>query len=352
MAKNEANNRFTVDPIPTVADLDDRLTEPSVDLVEAMTQLEGDIVILGVGGKMGPTLARLAVRALRRAGTTQEVIGVSSFSKSGLRTKLEGHGIETIKADLLESGAVEALPDAPNIIYMVGRKFGSTGAEWDTWATNVYVAGTVVRKYQHARIVAFSSGNVYPQEPVGSGGSTECTQPRPVGEYAMSCLGRERMFDHAAHNFGTKVLHYRLNYATELRYGVLVDIAQSVWAGQPVDVTMGQANVVWQGYANEVALRSLALASSPPRILNVAGPETVSIRWAAARFAALMGKEAKIVGEEKPKAFLNNALECHKRFGYPSASVDTMIEWVAQWIMNGGETLDKPTHFQTSDGTY
>lgn len=338
--------------LQSIEELEAKLSEPSPALVDYFRKLEGDIAILGVGGKMGPTLAQLAARAVKASGKARKLIAASSFSSPGLRDRLESFGIETIKTDLLAEGAVSQLPDAPNVIYMVGRKFGSTGAEWNTWATNVMLSGAVAERYKASRIVAFSSGNIYPFVPVTQGGATETTPVSPVGEYAMSCLGRERMFDYWSHRAGTRVLHYRLNYAIELRYGVVVDVAQKVWNGDPVDVTTGNMNVVWQGYANEVALRSLALADSPPTILNVTGPETLSLRWLATRLGELMGREPNIVGAEAPMALLSNASKCHGLFGYPPIGVGAVVEWVAQWVSGGGATLNKPTHFETRDGKF
>ena len=345
-------SRFTVAPIKTVKELEVRLSDPSPGVVEAMAKLKGDLLILGAGGKVGPTLAQMAAKAVAASGVKRKVYGVSAVFDKGVRKNLESLGIETIKTDLMKDGALDELPDAPNLVYMCGQKFGSTGAEWFTWGINVLLAGISARRYRDARIVAFSSGNIYPFEPIGTGGATEATPTSPIGEYAMSCLGRERMFDYAVQAYGTKVLHYRLNYAAELRYGIVYDVGSKVWAGQPIDVTMGNVNVIWQGYANAVALQSLALAEAPARILNVAGPEIVSVRWMAQRFAELMGKSAKVVGEEAPNALLNNASQCHKLFGYPDVPVDTLVEWVAYWLMTGGASLGKPTHYETRDGKF
>jgi len=353
MAKRTVDHSaFTVPPITDVAVLVEELTRPGPDLIESLGALDGDILILGVNGKMGPTLAGLAARAIEAAGTSKNIIGVSRTLAPENRRLLDKAGVKTIQADLLEPGALDALPDAPNVIYMCGRKFGSTGAEWDTWATNVFLAGLTANRYRDARIVAFSSGNVYPFVPVTSGGATESTAPDPVGEYAMSCLGRERMFDYYAHHVGTKILHFRLNYAVELRYGVLHDVAAKVWNNQPVDLAAGNANVIWQGYANSVALRALALASVPPHILNVTGPETLSIRRVAERMAHLMNKQPIFTNEESPNALLSNATQCHKLFGYPKITLDILIEWTAHWVMNNRETLNKPTHFEIRNGRF
>ena len=344
--------QLKVEPIRSVRALDERLSTPSAQLVEFMKRLKGDLLILGVGGKVGPTLAQLAVRAIEAAGAKKNVIGVDFFPDKAVRKRLAGLGVECVQADLMAVNAFDNLPDAPNVIYMIGRKFGSTGAEWGTWMTNVQLAGLAARRYAKSRVVMFSSGNIYPFLPLASGGATEATPTNPIGEYAMSCLGRERMFDYWANEAGAKVLQFRLNYAVELRYGIILDVATKVMRGTPVDVTMGHVNVVWQGYASSVALQSLELAASPPRILNVTGPEIVSIRWMAERFGELLGKKPKIVGEEAPNALLSNAAQCFKLFGYPQVSVDTVIEWVAHWMMSSGKTLGKPTHYETRDGKF
>ena len=349
--KQAARPRRVARPFATVDALERKLSEPTAGVIEAMKDLGGDLLILGAGGKMGPTLAQMAARACATARVDWNVTCVSRKFPPDIQRRLDRCGVKTIAADLLSPGALDGLPDAPNVIYMLGRKFGSTGAEWETWATNVFLAGLAANRYKCARIVAFSSGNVYPFEPIGRG-STETTVPEPVGEYAASCLGRERMFDYYSQHAGTKMLHFRLNYAVELRYGVPYDVGRKVCNDCPVDVTMGYANMVWQGYANAVALQCFPLASSPPRILNVTGPETVSIRRMAERFGALMGKKPQCVGEEAPTALLSNAAQCHRLFGYPQVSIDMVVEWVAQWIMTGGESLDMPTHYETRDGRF
>lgn len=338
--------------ISTVEQLEERLCRPSERLIAFLRGLEGDIAVIGAGGKMGPTLAMLAANAIRESGVPRCLHAVSTFSDPGLRARLESFGIQTHAVDVLSDEAARQLPDARHVIYMVGRKFGSTGAEWDTWGTNVYAAGAVSRRYRDSRIVAFSSGNIYPFMPVDSGGATEGTPPEPVGEYAMTCLGRERMFEYASRHFGTRVLQYRLNYAVELRYGVLLDVATQVWNGKPVDVTTGYANCVWQGFANEVALRSLELAASPQAILNVTGLERVSIRALAGEFGRLLDREPIIVGEEAHTALLSNASKCHALYGAPDVTLDELIEWTAHWVKLGGPTLAKPTHFQTRNGKF
>jgi nucleoside-diphosphate-sugar epimerase len=333
----------------TVEELEEALSRPTDGLAEALAGSDGDLIVLGVGGKMGPTLARMARRAMppRRA-----VIGVARFSEPGLRESLERAGVRTIAADLLDAAAVERLPDAPQVVFMAGMKFGSSGAPAMTWAMNTRVPALTAERYRGSRIVVFSSGNVYPFVPVGSGGATESTPPEPVGEYAQSVLGRERTFEYFSARDGTPALLFRLNYAVELRYGVLLDVAQKVWSNAPIDLTMGHANVLWQRDANAAALRCLELAASPPRILNVTGPETASIRALALRFGELMGRRPDFVGRESDRALLSNAAEAMRRFGPPTLALERLIEWVAEWVRRGGPTLGKPTHFETTDGKF
>lgn len=328
------------------------LAEPSGADIAAMAAMEGDLLILGVAGKMGPSLAHRARLASDAAGKTKRIIGVSRFSDVSKRRALEDWGIETISADLSSAEELEQLPDCANVIFMAGRKFGSTGAEHLTWAMNVLVPGLAGSRFRHSRIVAFSSGNVYPLMPVAQGGATESTDPSPVGEYAQSALGRERMFEYVSSLYGTPVTILRLNYAIDLRYGVLLDIGQKVFERRPVDLTMGHANVIWQGDANSVCLRSFPLCSSPPAVLNLTGPETVSIRWLATRFGERFGVDPAFEGSEAQTALLNNAARCHRLFGYPSVTVEEMIERVADWIGAGGTTLNKPTHFEVRDGRF
>lgn len=332
--------------------LEEQLLAPSQDLVRDMQALEGDIILLGVGGKMGPSLAVLAKQALRAAGKENAVIGVSRFSDSSLQQNLESQGIQTVKADLLDNEQLESLPEARNVIFMAGTKFGTHGNESFTWAMNAYLPGRVAEKFRKSKIVVFSTGNVYPFVPVYSGGATEETTPEPVGEYAQSCLGRERMFEHFSKLYQIPTLIYRLNYAVDFRYGVLVEIAKSVLENKAIDLTTGHANVIWQGDANEYALRSLNYCTSPPNKLNITGPETVSIRWAAEEFGRLFNKTPRFSNHEQTTALLNNASTAHKLFGYPKVSLKAMIEIVATWLDKGGETINKPTHFQERKGTF
>jgi nucleoside-diphosphate-sugar epimerase len=340
-------------PAPsTVEELEDLLTTPSDALVADLASLEGDIMVIGGAGKMGPTLAVLAQRALDKAATGQKVIAVSRFSDAAARQRLDAAGVTTIAADLQDDQALASLPDTPNIVYMLGTKFGTTGREYQTWAVNAYLAGKVAERFPKSRFTVFSSGNIYPFRPVTQGGADESVTPDPIGEYAQSCLARERLFEYASRVNGTPVAIFRLNYAIDLRYGVLYDIAAQVHAGQPVDVTMGNVNVIWQGDANSIALRSLTVASSPPEVLNVTGPETVSTRWLVGEFAKRFGVEPKVTGEEASTALLSNASKALSRFGNPSVSIGTMIDWVASWIEAGGPALNKPTHFQEREGNF
>jgi nucleoside-diphosphate-sugar epimerase len=334
--------------ITNESQLEDILSQPSQADIDAMADLEGDLLILGVAGKMGPSLAHRA----RRAAPHKRIIGAARFSNPAVREQLESWGIETIAADLLSPGTLEALPDAPNVIYMAARKFGSTGNEGLTWAMNTFLPGLVAQRFRSSRIVSFSTGNVYPLTPLSQCAPDEATPPAPVGEYGQSALGRERMFEYFSGCHGTPVAFLRLNYAIDLRYGVLLDIGQKVFERRPVNLSMGHANVIWQGDANSVCLRSFAICSSPPTVLNLTGPETLSVRWAARRFGARFGVEPILEGEEAPTALLSNAGRCHRLFGYPTVSVEEMIEWIAAWIGQGGSTWNKPTHFEVRDGKF
>ncbi len=334
--------------INTVAELDEILSRPTDSLVESMKRMSGDIMILGAGGKVGPTLALMAKRAIAEAGVSKKVYAVDLLPLPALKAQ----GIETIACDMMDLAAVERLPKVENIVYMVGRKFGSTGSESLTWAINVMVPYHVARTFTGSRIAAFSTGCVYPVVHINSGGSVETDPANPVGEYAQSCLGRERMFDFFSEKKGERVVHVRLNYAVELRYGVVVDVATKVFAGEAVDVTTGFANGIWQGDACNQVIQSLELATSPASILNVTGPETFSIREVAHTFGKLFGKEAIVTGEENGYGYLNNARKANALFGNPTVPLGRMIEWIAGWIRAGGENIGKPTHFETQNGKY
>jgi nucleoside-diphosphate-sugar epimerase len=338
--------------ITTEQELDDRLAEPSQEDIAAMREVSGDVLILGVSGKMGPSLAARAVRAARAAGVEKRILGAARFTEEGAEKALRDQGVETYRADLLDDAQLARLPDAANVIFMAGRKFGSSGAESLTWAINTYLPGRVAERYRESRIVVLSSGNVYPLVPVVSGGARERTTPAPVGEYAQSVLGRERIFEHFSVRYGTPVSILRLNYAIDLRYGVLLDIGTRVFEDRPVDLRMGAVNVIWQGDANSICLRSLGICQSPPLVLNVTGPETLSVRAVANRFGELFDRPPLLDGSETDTALLNHAGQCHERFGYPRVTTGQMIEWTAHWIANGGRRLGKPTHFQTRDGRF
>src|SRR3954468_23815763 len=332
--------------------LEEQLSRPTPETVQAMATLGGDLVILGVGGKMGPTLARMARRSMDGAGVKHAVIGVARFSDPRSRASLEAAGVRAVPCDLLDRAQVSKLPDAAAVISAVGQKFGTTGAESATWATNAYLPGLIAERYRGIPTMAFSTGNVYPLVPVSGGGATEDTPPGPVGEYAQSALGRERMFEYFSRRDGTPTSIYRLNYAVELRYGILLEIALKVWNGTPLDVRMGYVNVIWQGDANAIALRMLPLGQSPPKVFNVTGREVLRVRDLASRFGELLGKKPVIEGQETDTALLNNAARAHETFGAPEVSVDQAVEWVASWVKAGGRPLNKPSHFQTRDGKF
>lgn len=336
----------------SVEAVDDALSAPTDALVRMMKRLEGPILILGVGGKMGPTLARMARRADEQAGVKRRIIGVSRFGSGDLADRLNGWGIETVAADLLNEQDLARLPDAPNIVYMPGFKFGASDQAARTWAMNVLLPGMVCRRFPQSRIVAFSSGNVYPIKPLSAGGSRESDTPGPIGEYAMTCLGRERAFEHYSRTTGQPMAIIRLSYACELRYGVLVDIAQAVWNRQPISVTNSCFKVIWQADANEMTLRAFEYADSPPLILNVAGPETLSFRQAATQFGNLMDRQPLFEGSESESMRLTNAQLSHRLFGYPRIGVEQMMHWIADWVMRGGDNLGKPVHFEVRDGKY
>jgi len=328
------------------------LLKPSADLISDITKLDGDILILGVGGKMGPALATLAKQAIADAGINKKVIGVSRFSETGLEERLNKEGIETHHADLLEDAELSKLPEVKNVLYLAGTKFGTTGKESFTWAMNAYLPGRVAQKYKGSRIVVFSTGNVYPLSPVSQGGVTEDQLPEPVGEYAQSCLGRERLFQYYSSRYNTPTLIFRLNYANDVSYGVLLEIARSVNEGSIIDLSMGHVNVIWQGDANEMALRSLHHCNTPSKILNITGPETISIKWLAEEFGKVLGQIPVFRNQEQNTALLNNASESFRLFGYPRVPLKKMIEVVAAWVKQGGKTINKPTHFQERKGQF
>ncbi len=338
--------------IPDVEHLEDVLSEPSPRAIDAVARLDGDLLVLGVAGKMGPTLARMAKRAMAEAGVSHRVIGVSRFSSTDQQHALEAHGVETIRCDLLDEAALAALPDAPNILFMAGRKFGSTGDEPLTWAMNTYLPALVCRRFTRSRIVAFSTGNVYGLTPQGRGGSREDDLPAPVGEYAMSCLGRERMFEYFSRTYGTPVAILRLNYATEMRYGVLVDLAGRVARREPIDLAMGYFNVIWQADANAMALAAFDHTASPAFIVNIAGREELSVRDVCTALARKLSVDVSFTGREADDALLSNGARGWSLLGEPRVDAAQLIEWTADWVRHGGDSLGKPTHFESRAGRF
>jgi len=337
------------------AELEDLLSRPDAGTVRTLEMHAGDVLVLGAGGKMGPSLARMARRAADEADKGQSrrrVIAVSRFSNGASRELLDRAGVDTIAADLSDASAVAALPDAPNVIFMAGQKFGTLDAPTATWAANTAVPTLVATRFTTARMVVFSTGNVYPLTPVTAMGSSETDPLAPIGEYASSCMGRERIFAHYAERHNQPLAIMRLNYSIDLRYGVLVDIALAVLNRQPVDLQMGHVNVIWQGDANARAIACLAHAATPPFIVNVTGTEVLRVRDIAARFGKLLSRAPVLVGEEAPDALLSDTTLMTLTFGPPATRTDWMIASVAEWIIHGGSTLGKPTSFQTRDGRF
>lgn len=339
----------------TIADentLEDLLSEPSELAIRTFESVAGDVIILGAGGKMGPSLARMARRGADQAGSPRRIIAVSRFTNSSAEEQLNACGVETIRGDLLDEQFVSGLPNVPHVINMSGMKFGTSQGPALTWATNVVVPTRICQKYRDSRIVTFSTGNVYPLVSVAGGGSLETDLCEPVGEYAMAALGRERVFHYFSESLHFPMSIIRLNYAVEMRYGVLVDIAQKIWRDEPLDVTMGHANVIWQGDANAYALATLAITSVPPFVMNVTGPECISIREVALRFAELMNKRPTITGKETATALLSNSQQAIEIFGPPRVNLSQLVQWIADWTIRGGKLLGRPTHFEVRDGKF
>jgi hypothetical protein len=340
------------DKIGSDAELDELISRPGPEVIEMFSRLDGDLIFLGVAGKIGPSLAQMAKRACDEAGIKKRIIGVSNFESREQQQKIGKYGIETINGDMLNTKFTSTLPAVKNVFYLAGMKFGSIENLSLTWAINTYLPAIIADHFRQSRIVAFSTGCVYPLVPVESGGSVETDAPLAIGEYAQSCLGRERMFEFGSIRNKTEIALIRLNYSVEMRYGVLVDIAIKVKNNQPVDLTMGHFNVIWQGDVNDFVLRSLEQAKSPASVLNITGPEILSVRETALEFGKLFGVTPVFENSEAPTALLNNASHAFGLFGRPKTPVNQVIKWIAQWINDERELLGKPTHFEVRDGKY
>jgi nucleoside-diphosphate-sugar epimerase len=338
--------------ITSEAQLEAYLSEPPEEVIAALSKLDGDILILGIAGKIGITLGMMASRAIRAGGIKKRVIGVSRFSEPGGREKLEAAGVETISCDLLDRAATAELPEAENIVFMAGKKFGTGGSEELTWAMNTVAPGNAASRYPESRFVVYSTGCVYDFASPAGGGSVESDPPCPVGDYAQSALGRERVFQYYSTSRGTPVCILRLNYAVDLRYGVLRDIAEKVRGEETIDLSTGNFNCIWQGDVLSQTLLSFGICSSPAEILNMTGPETVSVRWAAEEFGKRFGKIPRFTGREQDRVYLNNAAKAAAIFGYPRVPLMKVIDLTAEWIKAGGSSLGKPTHFEVRDGKY
>jgi nucleoside-diphosphate-sugar epimerase len=331
-----------------LAALDELLCRPGQALIDDLDKVDGDLIILGVAGKMGPTLAGLA----KAASPRRHVIGVARFSDPAARRWLEACGIETIACDLLDEAALNALPKSQNVIFMAGRKFGAEGDLALTWAMNAHVPALVAQAFRHSRIVAFSTGCVYPFVPVDGKGADEHTPPDPPGEYAQSCVGRERMFEFFSRKHGTPGRLFRLNYAIDMRYGVLHDVAMKVLQGKPIDVSLGHVNIIWQGDAATQALRCLAYCEIPSSPINVSGHEVLAVRDLAAEFGRHFGREPILTGQEEPTAWLTDTSQAVKLFGPPVVDTARLIAWTADWVARAMPSLGKPTHYEVRDGRY
>ena len=332
--------------------IDPRFSEPRAETIDALRQCGGDVIVLGAGGKMGPSLTAMLAHAAKQVGDHRRVLAVSRWSDRNAAKALKDLGVTTIECDLMNPEELAKLPDAPNVIFMAGQKFGTSDRPSVTWAMNTLVPANAARRYAGARIVAFSTGNVYPLTPVTSRGPDESHALGPVGEYAMSCVGRERVFEYFSDCDGTRVAIYRLNYAIDTRYGVLLDLAQRVVGGEAIPLAMGYVNVIWQGDANRIAIECLPRAAAPPFILNVTGRDTLSVRDLAERFGRRFGKAPVFAGVEGPDALLSNAELMHATFTPPATTIDDMIEHVARAIEEDAPTLGKPTHFEARDGRF
>jgi hypothetical protein len=338
--------------IRTEEELGEVMTRPRPELIEFMPSLHSPLVILGAGGKMGPSLALLARRAADAAGVRLEIVAVSRFTDSRIQDELESRGVRSLRADLMQRAAFASLPDTDNLLYLVGLKFGTARSPALTWATNTLIPAYTVERYPRARIAALSSGNVYPLAPVNSAGSREGDALTPLGEYSNACVARERIFEYFSAQHATPLALIRLSYALDLRYGVLVDIARHVERGEPVDVSMAYINVIWQGDANESILRALGLAAVPLVALNLVGSQHYRVRDVALRLGELMGKRVSFTGVEGETAILSDNARLRASLGEPPTPFETVLKWTASWVGGGGHLLDAPTHFETKDGAY
>ena len=340
-------------PAPaSTEELEDLLSRPTAGVLRTLERTPGDLVVLGAAGKMGPSLSRMARRALDELGRTDRVIAVSRFSNPEAESDLRAAGIDTVRCDLTDRQAVAGLPDAPNVMFMAGQKFGTSESPTLTWVTNTVVPAIAAGRYAGSRIVAFSTGNVYPLSPARSRAPRETDPVGPVGEYATSCLGRERVLEFYASRRRSPLAIVRLNYANDLRYGVLTDLATRIISGEPIDLRMGYVNVIWQGDANARAIQCLERAALPPFVINITGGETLSVRELAMRLGGLLGKQPTFTGQETSDALLSDASLSMELFGPPEVPTDLLVEWTAAWLQGGGVLLGKPTHFETRDGRF
>ena len=328
--------------------LEDILSEPTEATKKVLANLSGDIVVLGAGGKMGPTLALM----LKKASPDKKIYAVSRFSDKAVRSRIEQAQIKTIEVDLLDESNYNKLPDAENVFYLAGMKFGSTGNQPLTWAMNSYMPALVAKHYKDSRIAAYSTGNVYPLVETTGDGATEETLPEPIGEYAQSCLGRERMFEYFSQLYKTPVTLIRLNYANEPRYGIIVDLTFKILNDEPIDLTMGAVNLIWQRDANDYIIRSISLAKSPPAVLNVTGPETILIRGLAQIIGDTLERKPKFISQEAESALLSDASYCHRIFGLPQTTLEQMVAMIGKWVATGKKTLNKPTKYEIRNGKF
>ncbi len=334
--------------------LEELLSKPYPETVEDLKHIDGDFLVLGAGGKIGPSLVMMLARILEKIDPSRKIYAVSRFTRRSIVDKLSRYkNVEIIELDLSSRRAVDLLPEAKNIIYMIGRKFGTEEDPGLTWITNTYIPALVAERFSRSRYIIYSTGNVYPLVHISTGGSTEDSEVGPVGEYAWSALARERVMSYfIRRNKDSSGVIVRLNYACELRYGVLVDIALKVYKGEPIDLSTNYVNVIWQGDANNYVLRSLKLASNPPTIINLTGPEIVSVKWVAEEFGKRFNKKPFYTGEAMDTALLNNASRIFSYFGYPRVPLMKMIDWISKWILAGKTVYNLPTHYEVRTGKF